>query len=69
MVWVRVAVRLAHRAAADALNTGASKEACLDLRMHIIRERWGQAKRHISEPLHTGIRNIISELPDERQHA
>ena len=64
--WIRTTLRLANRAAADALQEAKTKEKCFDAmdeRATIIQNRWEVAKRHIPDYLHKELEQMLHEPP------
>ena len=64
--WIRVTLRLANKAAENALQQAFTKAKCfdaLDVRSEIIQERWQAAKRHIPSNLHKDLEDMFHQLP------
>ena len=63
---MRTTLRMANKAAEDALQKASTKEKCLDaleVRADIIQSRWQLATIHIPEHLHEDLEQILHQPP------
>ena len=58
-VWFRVTVGLATQAALAACDSGDDPSSCMEKRMAVLQERWGNARPNIPEFMRDGIWNML----------
>ena len=65
-VWLRVTVGFANQAALAACDSDDDPSSCMEKRMAVLQERWGNARPNIPEFMRDGIWNMLCEQPEFR---
>ena len=64
LIWFEVTIRLANQAAIAAFESGEDPPSCLERRMAVVQQRWGEARPNIRESMRDGIWNMLCERPE-----